>query len=180
MVKKAVPVSKALRLINNGPVVMVSSILNEKPNILTLSWCTPLSRDPMLVGIAIGTNNYSHDMILKTREFVINIPHSGMLEKIVNCGKISGKEKDKFKELKLTPKEASYVAAPIIAECIGHIECRVRDIIPVGDHSLFVARVVAASAEEEYFDDTWKLDKISLASHLGGLKFQISGKEATP
>ena len=176
MDKREIPVSSANRLINSGPVILVTSIKDNQPNIITLAWNTPLSHSPMLVGISIGKGRYSHAIIENSKEFIINVPSLELLEKVHQCGTISGREGDKFKAVKLTPDKALKLKVPIITECIGHLECKVKDIFNVGDHSLFVGQVVAASAAKDFFDACWQIDKVHLIAHLGGNKYQISGK----
>ena len=170
---KNIPVTNANRLINHGPTVLITSKFGEKINVMTVAWQMPISFKPMLVAISIGHGRFSHKLILDSREFVINIPHYEMIKKVLCCGTHSGKDTDKFKVCKLTPLKAQKVDAPLIKECIGNIECRLYSHHEVGDHTIFVGEVVAASVKEGIFDGHLKvdLDRAKTIHHLGGNVF---------
>ncbi|MFC1752708.1 flavin reductase family protein [Thermoproteota archaeon] len=170
--RREVPKSNATRLINPGGVILVSSHYKGKSNIITLAWHTPISKTPTLIGIAIAKSHLSYELIKKSEEFIINIPDLDLLQKVVYCGSMKGEKVDKFKEAPLTAKKAAQlVNTPYIDECIGHIECSLFDVRDIGDHGLFIGEVIYASAEEELFDETWKVDKAKLLFHLGGKYF---------
>lgn len=164
--------AKAMRLINPGGVILVSSCYKDKTNIITLAWHTALSKEPPLLGISIAKSHLSYELIKKGEEFIINIPSFDLLKQVVYCGSISGENVDKFKESNLTPEKAvRLIKTPRIKECMGHIECYLRDIKNIGDHGLFIGEVIYASAEEDLFDETWQVDKTKLLFHLGGRFF---------
>ena len=176
--KIEVPKNKAGRLISSGGVILVSSSYKDKNNIVTLAWHMPISRDPALFGVAIAKSHLSYELIKASEEFIINIPGLDLLKEVVFCGKISGRQVDKFKESKLTAEKASKLVKTVqIKECIAHIECYLRDAKDVGDHGLFIGEAIYASAEEGLFDDTWKIDKAKLIFHLGGTLFTTSAEE---
>lgn len=173
--KKEIALNKANRLINSGAVILVSSCYKDKENIITLAWNSPLSHNPPLLGVSIAKTHLSSELIKKSKEFVVNIPSLDLLDKVVFCGTHHGHDIDKFKEAKLTALKASrLVNTPLIKECIGHLECLLRDAKEVGDHILFIGQVVFASAEEELFNDTWLPGKVKLVYHLGGSNFTSS------
>jgi len=177
MKKVPVPVARANRLINYGPVVLVSSHLKGKDNIVTIAWNTPLSHSPMLVGVSISHENYSNQMIKEAKEFVINIPGANLTQKVLDCGSVSGEEVDKFKKFKLTKVPGAKVKAPLIDECLGHLECKVKEMIEVGDHTFFIGEVVAASCVEGFLtkDYTADIKKFKTLHHLGGERFGSLG-----
>jgi len=97
------------------------------------------------------------------------------------CGRRSGKEFDKFKETKLTPMPAKTVEAPIIKECIAHLECKLYKQIPAGDHTLFIGEIQTAYADENVFESKYDLEKAKLVFHLGGDSFTtVSSEVVTP
>jgi flavin reductase (DIM6/NTAB) family NADH-FMN oxidoreductase RutF len=106
-----------------------------------------------MVSISIRPHRHSASIIKKSREFVINIPTENLLEKTDRCGVISGKDHDKFKDVGLTPVNAREVKAPLVAECPVNLECLVKDVISLGAHDLYIAEVVAASADEDVVKD---------------------------
>lgn len=174
--KKEVPVEKAHRLLNTGCVLLVTSAYRDKSNVMALAWQTPLSGRPPLVGIAVAFPHFTAELINKSLEFVLNVPGADLLGKVHMCGKISGRETDKFKEIGLTPAAARKVRAPLILECLGHLECGVVERYKVGDHYFFVGEALAASAEETLFvDDYWK-EEAELIHHLGGKQYYKRGK----
>jgi len=102
-----------------------------------------------MVTCAIGKTMYSSEIIQQRREFVINVPAQSLKRQIYFCGCHSGKDVDKFKETGLTPLSARHVNAPIIEECLAHMECRVVQSIAAGDKHLFIATVIDAYADED-------------------------------
>jgi flavin reductase (DIM6/NTAB) family NADH-FMN oxidoreductase RutF len=155
--KKAVSLSQAHRLINVGPVVLVTSAHEGRQNVMAAAWTTPLCARPPLVSVAIHVGHYTHELIAASKEFVLNVPGEDLLAMVQFCGSRSGRGRDKLAEAGLTLLPATEVAAPVIAECLGHIECRLVEAPVFGDHSLFVGEVVAAAAEAELFSGTWLL-----------------------
>jgi len=173
--KVEVPKSKATRLINPGGVILVSSCYKDKVNIITLAWHMPISKDPALLGIAIAKSHLSYELIKKSEEFIINIPSFDILKETILCGSVSGQKTDKFKESGLTAEKADkLIKTPRIKECIGHLECYLRDLKDIGDHGLFIGEIISASAKDSLFDETWQVDKTKLIFHLGGKFFTSS------
>lgn len=169
--KEDVPLNLALRLLHPRPTVLVSCLLDGKPNIITVAWSTPLSHDPPLLGVSIGLERYSHEVIDKSGEFVVNVPTVELIEQTIFCGEKSGREVDKFKEAKLTPIPSLKVKAPSILECVAHLECKVAQRIRVGDHTLFVGEVLAARVNRGIFKRVFDPEKVQLIMHLGGREF---------
>ena len=175
--KVEIPRERATRLLSSGNVILVTCAYKDKANIITLAWKTPLSHKPPLVGVSIAKSHFSSELIEKSEEFIINVPDVSLLEKVVFCGKASGRDVDKFKQTELTPVKANrLIKTPLISECIGNLECRLRDIREFGDHNFFVGEVIYAQAEENLFNQTWNVDKTKLVYHLGGSFFTSSAK----
>lgn len=176
--KIEVPKDKANRIINSGQVVMVSCAYKNKANIITLAWNMPLSHKPALLGISVAKTHLSAELIRESEEFIVNVPSLDLLRSVVYCGTHSGREVDKFKETGLTPEKANQlIKTPLVKECIGHLECYLRDVKEVGDHFLFIGEVISASAQEDLFKETWQVDKVKLIFHLGGKFFTSSDKK---
>lgn len=128
------------------------TVIDVKPNILTASWHSPISRLPPLYGVSVHPKRFSHDIILKSKEFVVNHAPFKIVEQVHYCGRRSGREVDKFKETGLTAVKAKKVKPPLIKECYAHFECKLFDSFKLGDHTWIVGEVVAASVDKEYFD----------------------------
>jgi len=123
-----------------------------KPNVMTGAWAVQFSVNPPLFGILISPKTYSYELITKTREFVVNVPTKDIEEKVTFCGSCSGRTVDKFKETGLTAVPAKRVKAPWIKECIIHLECKLTDTKPYGDHTLLVGEVLMAYVDKEAFN----------------------------
>ena len=147
------------------PTVLVTS-QNEgsNPNIITIAWTGILASGPQLV-VYISVRpkgRYSHQLITQSMEYVINIPSAEQIQIVDYCGLVSGKDVDKFQITGLTPVEPCHVKAPLIAECPVNLECRVRQIVSLGTHDVFIADVLAVHYNNEVLDESGKpdLDKI--------------------
>jgi len=128
---------------------LITCVDLQKPNIIAISFCMPISKEPPLIACAIGRAAYSCSVIERTQEFVVNVPPKVLEPKVYYCGFHSGYNVDKFKETGLTPEPARKVKAPIIAECVAWMECLVKQEIETGDKNIFVGEVLEAYAAEE-------------------------------
>ncbi len=136
--KRAYPLSKVYSLLEPGPVVMVSTALKGRNNIMTMSWHTMIDFNPPLVGCVISDRNHTFGIVKKTRECVINIPTLEIAKKAVACGNVSGAKVDKFREFGLTPEKASIVKASLIKECYASLECELADARMAGKYNFFI------------------------------------------
>lgn len=118
-----------------------------RDNIMTVSWAGMACTNPPMLTISLRQSRHSHATVLATREFVVNIPTSKMREAVEMCGTSSGKDTDKFSLSGLDKMPASVVAVPLIAQCPINLECRVRHVLPLGSHDLFVAEIVKTHAQ---------------------------------
>ncbi|MBQ2117051.1 MAG: flavin reductase family protein [Lachnospiraceae bacterium] len=136
------------------PVVMVSVADKEgKPNIITVAWAGTVCTNPPMVSISVRPERYSHHIIKETGEFVINLTTKELAYATDFCGVRSGRDLDKFKEMKLTPLPSLEVKAPSIAESPVNIECRVVKCENLGSHDMFLAQVVAVRVDDKYMDE---------------------------
>ncbi|MCI9676789.1 MAG: flavin reductase family protein [Lachnospiraceae bacterium] len=148
---------KAGNMLYPLPVVMVSMADRDgKFNIITIAWAGTVCTNPPMVSISVRPERYSYPILKETGEFVINLTTRELAYATDFCGVRSGREVDKFRTLRLTPLEADQVRAPLIAESPVNIECRVRQILPLGSHHMFLADVAAVHADEKYMDEKRK------------------------
>jgi flavin reductase (DIM6/NTAB) family NADH-FMN oxidoreductase RutF len=138
------PVSQIRRYLEPGPIVLVSSRLDGKNNIMTMGWHTVMEFTPSLVGCVIAAGNHSFEMIRRSGECVINLPTTALTDIVVGIGNTSGAEIDKFAEFGLTANDATKVGAPLIAECHANFECRLHDDALVDRYNFFIFEVVKA------------------------------------
>jgi flavin reductase (DIM6/NTAB) family NADH-FMN oxidoreductase RutF len=144
------------------PAVLVSCGSNESEyNILTIAWTGTICSDPPMCYISVRPNRHSHAIIKRNMEFVINLTTKDMAFATDWCGVRSGKDYNKFAEMKLTPGKCSVVNAPLIEESPLCIECRVKEIVPLGSHDMFIADVVNVRAEGDHLNG--KTGKMKLA-----------------
>lgn len=158
------------------PAVMVSCQReNEKPNIITLAWVGTVCSDPAMVSISIRPERYSYDIIRETGEFVINLTTAELAKATDYCGVRSGRNVDKFAEMKLTPSPSKKIHAPGIKESPVNIECRVTQIIKLGSHDMFLAEVVGVDVDEDCLDQNGKfhLNDTGLIAYSHGEYFSL-------
>lgn len=144
--KKDFPVHEIRRFLEPGPIVLVSSAWRGSHNIMTMGWHTVMEFTPSLVGCIISSENYSFELIHRSRECVINVPTVKLAAKVVGIGNCSGKDTDKFAAFKLTAEPAEKVMAPLIRECYANFECRLADARLVQRYNYFIFEVVKAHA----------------------------------
>lgn len=135
------------------PAVMVSMADGEgRFNIITIGWAGTVCTNPPMVSISVRPERYSFPILQETGEFVVNLTTRELVFATDYCGVKSGREVDKFRALGLTPLPGEKVRAPLIGESPVNIECRVRQIIPLGSHHMFLAEVEAVHADGKYMD----------------------------
>ena len=140
------------------PAVMVSCQRpGEKPNIITVAWTGTVCSDPAMVYISVRPSRYSYDIIRSTGEFVINLVDQKLVRSMDLCGVKSGREIDKFEVCGLHGMPSETVFAPSIAESPVCIECQVSQVIPLGSHDMFLAKVTAVTADASLLDQNGKL-----------------------
>lgn len=166
--KKTFPLNKVYTLLESGPIVLVSTALNGRNNIMTLSWHTMIDYDPPLVGCVIGANSHTFGILKNTGECVINIPTLEIAKKAVACGGVSGADTDKFAAFGLTPQKASLVKAPLIKECYASLECRLEDSGMADIYNFFILKVIKARVSQKKAPKT--------LHHRGGALFMVAGK----
>jgi flavin reductase (DIM6/NTAB) family NADH-FMN oxidoreductase RutF len=135
------------------PVILATSVDEKgKPNVCTLAWVGVVCSEPPQIGISIRPSRYTHELISKTKEYVVNVPTADIVKETDYCGIVTGKKVDKFKETGLTPVKAKKVKPPLIEECPVNMECKVKNIINLGAHDLFIGEIVNVNANEDVMD----------------------------
>lgn len=139
------------------PAVLISVADGKgNDNMFTVAWAGTICSDPPMVSISVRKSRYSYDMIKDTGEFVINLTTKDLAFATDYAGVKSGRDVNKWAELKLTKVKSLKVSAPSIEECPVSIECKVREIKELGTHDMFIADVVAVTANDKYMDETGK------------------------
>ncbi|MDO8615907.1 MAG: flavin reductase family protein [Dehalococcoidia bacterium] len=148
----------ALRLLGGGPVVLVTTRWRDQTDVMPAIWTTPLSRRPPLVGVAVSQERHTHDMISFSEQFALNFPGRDLLNHSHYFGVVSGRDVGKLDLAKLHTFKASKVDAPLIDHCLAYVECGLEDSLRIGDHTLFIGRVLVVQADEEAFAETWLVE----------------------
>lgn len=159
------------------PAVLIScGSLEENYNLITISWVGTICTNPPMCYISVRPERHSYDIIKKNMEFVINLTNEDMAYATDWCGVKSGKDFNKFAEMKLTPVKGEKISAPIIKESPLCIECKVKDIIKLGSHDMFIAEVVNVQADSKYIDpitETFKLSEAKLIAYSHGHYYKL-------
>ncbi len=149
-----------------------------KDNIITIAWAGTINSDPAMVSISVRKSRYSHELLSSNGEFVINLVTRDLTYAMDYCGVKSGRDIDKFSEMKLTKYEASTVTVPLIKESPVNIECKVKQVIELGSHDMFLAEVTAVCVDKKYMDETGKfnLQAADLIAYSHGEYYTLGDK----
>jgi flavin reductase (DIM6/NTAB) family NADH-FMN oxidoreductase RutF len=149
---KPVALSRSYRLLNHGPVTLVTSAHEGRRNIMSASWAMPLDFDPPKVAVVIDKNTFTRELIEGSGRFALNIPTRALAQRVLAAGSSSGRESDKLAELGFEVFEGSTAGLPLVAGCAGWLECRILPEVALqARHDLFLAEVVAAWADPAIF-----------------------------
>lgn len=171
----------AYRLLNHGPVTLVSSAHAGQQNVMAAAWAMPLDFDPPKVLLVIDANTLTRQLVEASGEFALNIPCRAIAAQTLKAGSATGREVDKFAHAGLAGFPARAIGAPLIEGCVAWLECR---ILPRPDnqqrHDLFIAEIVAAQADDRVFrDGRWQFDTDELRTlhYFGGGSFAVTGAQ---
>lgn len=175
-------VFKPGNMLNPVPAVMVSVADKEhRQNILTIAWAGTVNTNPPMVSISVRPERYSYHMIEETGEFVINLTTEELVKACDYCGVTSGRDVDKFKEMKLTPVAVEGVSVPGIEESPVNIACKVRQVLPLGSHTMFLADVVGVTVDDRFMNETGKfcINETGLVMYSHGEYFAMGRQLGT-
>jgi flavin reductase (DIM6/NTAB) family NADH-FMN oxidoreductase RutF len=159
------------------PAVLVScgGTRGWKPNLITIAWTGNVCSEPPMLSISVRPERHSYEIIETTREFVVNVPSLREARAVDWCGVVSGRSEEKFAGAGLTPAPALKVGCPIVLECPLNIECRVRESLKLGSHTMFVAEIVAVQVSAALIDERGRLhlEKGGLIAFAHGQYFAL-------
>ena len=173
---------KPSNMLNPVPAVLITCRdENGKANAMTAAWAGTICSDPVMVSVSIRKNRYSHDIIEKSGEFVMCLTNRAMIRATDYCGIYSGAKVDKFDlpgQLHITEEDAKLVKAPCIKESPVCLECKVKQILELGSHDMFIAEVVSTDIDEALLDENGRLDlhKADLVAYSHGEYFTLGKK----
>lgn len=150
---------KAGNMLYPLPAVLVSCQSKEgKKNIITVAWTGTVCTNPAMVYISVRPERYSYEILQETKEFVINLGTKKLVKAVDYCGVKSGRQVDKFKEMKFTAGPAIHIKAPIIMESPVNIECQITEVLPLGSHHMFLAKVAGVHVDSEFLNEKGKFE----------------------
>ncbi len=160
------------------PVVMITCGDKKESNIITVAWTGIINSAPPMTYVSVRKSRYSHEIIKRTGEFVINLINENLAEATDRCGVKSGRDFDKFAETGLHKSEGEIVKCPLITESPVNIECKVTEIKELGSHDMFMAEIVKVHVNEELIDENGKFDfgNAKMVAYLHGEYFGLKGK----
>jgi len=166
-------------ILNPVPVVLITSRnKNGDENVFTVGWTGTLCTKPPVLSISVRPERLSYEYIKETMEFVVNLPTSSMVKAVDYCGVKSGKTVDKIKEMNFNLGESTNINVPYIKECPVNIECRVREIMSLGTHDVFIADVLGSHVDESLIDEKGKIhfEEANLISYCHGEYYPLPKK----
>jgi flavin reductase (DIM6/NTAB) family NADH-FMN oxidoreductase RutF len=168
----------ARRMLNPGPVAIVTTAWRGEANAAPIAWCTALSMAPPMVGIVVHPHRHTADMIRFSDGFAINIPGPKLLKQTAFLGTLSGSAANKLEASGLETFSPLSIDAPLIEGCLAWIECTLNDVIRIGDHQLFVGNVVKVQADDEAYAQQWLLNDrdSSPLTFIGGTRYAVIGE----
>ena len=182
---------KPSTFLNPVPVVMATCGDMEKSNIITLAWAGTINSEPPMLSISIRKERYSHDIIQNSGVFGVNLVSKSLIKACDYCGVKSGRDIDKFKEFSLTKFAGETTGVPLIKESPASLECKVKQIIELGTHDLFIADIVNVHVSKELFDEKGAIDMrkadlvaynhgeyYALGEFLGFYGYSVANKDA--
>jgi len=159
-------------MLNPVPVVLVSVQDGDgPPNLCTVAWTGTVCSEPPMLALALRPSRLTYDILVRTRECVVNVPSPKLIRATDYCGCASGRDVDKFERTGLTPVPASKVHAPLVLECPINLECSVKQILELGVHTLFIAEIVAVQVSEHLVSPggrlAWEKEGLAAFAHGG-------------
>ena len=162
-------------LLSPVPAVMISccgTAEGARPNIITIAWAGTVNSDPPMVSVSVRKERFSHDLIARSGEFVVNLVDEARCRALDYCGVRSGRDTDKFADMGLTTMPAVHMQyAPAIAECPAYLACKVEKVVELGSHDMFIGRVVGVQVRDDLFDDdgSLHLERAGLVGYSHGV-----------
>ncbi len=166
---------KAGNMLYPVPAVLVSTGNMENSNIFTVAWCGTVCTNPPMLYISVRPERYSYELIMKEKNFVVNLTTQKLTYATDFSGVRSGRDIDKFDYLKLNKLQSKYVSSPSIMESPVNIECKVNQVVPLGSHHMIIADVLGVAIDKSLLDEKGKFDlsKADLIAYSHGEYFTL-------
>ncbi len=173
-----VELPRAYRLLNHGPVVLVTAAAGGRDNVMPAAWVMPVDFAPPLVAVVLEEDSFTRELVDESGELALSIPPASMLDALYEAGQVSGREGDKWARTGLARLPASKVAAPLVDGCLGWLECRVVERALEGLDLLVVETVAAWVDDAVWRDGAWRFEGPDRRTvhHLSGGMFFVTGE----
>jgi len=160
------------------PAVLITCGNENVRNVFTVAWTGILNTEPAMTYISVRKERYSYNILKDNMEFVINLVPRKLVRALDYCGVRSGAKEDKFKSMNLLTEQAQNVKAPLLKDSPVNIECRVKEIRPMGSHNMFVAEILSVDVDDKYLDLDGKFDmgKCDLVAYSHGQYYALGDK----
>ncbi|MGN0623886.1 MAG: flavin reductase family protein, partial [Oscillospiraceae bacterium] len=160
------------------PPTLVTCGSMDSPNVFTVAWTGIVNTQPPITYISVRPERYSYELIKKSGEFVINLPTEQLVKAVDYCGVKSGRNTDKFKNMGLSVQPSSELECPLLEQSPVNIECKVREVIELGTHHMFLADIVKLDVAKELIDSSGRLalEKAGLIAYAHGGYFALGKK----
>jgi flavin reductase (DIM6/NTAB) family NADH-FMN oxidoreductase RutF len=178
--RQKIGLEMATRLINNGPLVMIVSMYEDRVDVTPIAWHMPISKNPPLIAFEISQTHFIYQCIMRTKDFTVNIPSSDMMPQVISCGTESGAAVDKLRMTGLTTELSRTVKSPTLQAAMGVLECvLVEDRYLLETYSIVLGEVKHAEVEPDAFDEHWLFSSRNFRTihHLGDMTFSSPDNE---
>lgn len=157
------------------PVLVTCHNKKGESNMLTVAWAGTICSTPAMLSISVRKERYSHAMLMETGEFVVNLPTEDLVWETDEAGVRSGRDLNKWESLHLHQEEGKILSVPMILECPVNMECKVKQVLELGSHDLFLAEIVAVHVDSVLLDEKKRLqlEKAKLLAYSHGQYFGL-------
>jgi len=167
----------AYRLLNSGPVLLISSTDGVRPNVCPVAWCATVAKKPPRFVLTVGTGHHTFANIERSGVLGINLPTAELRDLVMYCGSCSGRDVDKFAQAGIQQHPGQVLPElPLLSECAAWLECRLTEVLASGDHKLLIVEAVAAACRPGVLDGNhhWSVERYPTLHHLGGSAFGVA------
>ncbi len=174
--REKIPLDMATRLLNHGPLVLISSTWEDKVDITPIAWHMPVSKIPPVIAFTISEEHFIYKCILNSKDFAVNIPSPGIIREIMQCGAESGADVDKLRTTGLITELPRVIKAPVLKSAIAVLECTLlEDKYLLEHYNIILGEVKYAEVEPAAFDGHWlfKSRDLKTLHHLGDMTFSV-------
>jgi flavin reductase (DIM6/NTAB) family NADH-FMN oxidoreductase RutF len=166
---KNIELNESIRLLNTGAVVLLCAESKSGKTVTPVAWNMPVNDEPPVAAIALDSNHFITKVILESKEFCICIPGMDMLDTVLKCGSVTGREKDKFAMFGIQYEKCEKINSVKVKGCAGYLECKMKDNLKYSGVDLIIADVVSASAESGLYDGSWITEKFKSIHSVGNM-----------